>query len=68
MKLVTIKKVAVASGLHPDSIKKMITEKKITAYRQDGFNRVMINEDEFYNSFKPINNVDDGIDLDIFNV
>ena len=68
MRLQTIQKVAVASGLHYDSIKKMIQENKIKAYKQDGFKRIMIDIDEFYNSFKPINNSEDDFDLSIFNV
>lgn len=68
MKLVTIQKVSSASGLHTDSIKKMIQENKIKAYKQDGFKRIMIDIDEFYSSFKPINNNEDDFDLSIFNV
>jgi hypothetical protein len=68
MQLVTIQKASTLSGLHQDSIKKMITDNKIVAYKQDGFKRIMIDLDEFYKSFKPINNTDDGFDLSIFNV
>ena len=68
MRLQTIQKVSSASGLHYDSIKKMIAENKIKAYKQDGFKRIMIDVDEFNSSFKPINNIEDNFDLSIFNV
>ncbi len=68
MQLQTIQKVSSASGLHVDSIKKMITENKLVAYRQDGFKRIMIDADAFNSSFKPINNKCEDFDLDMFNI
>lgn len=68
MNLMTIQKLATDKGIHQDSIKKMITDKKLTAYKQDGFKRIMVDLDQFNTSFKPINETFDGFDLDIFNI
>jgi hypothetical protein len=44
----------------------MIKNKDLIAYKKDGYKRVYINIDEFNSCFKPINNIDNDIDLDKF--
>jgi len=68
MNLQTIQKISKNSGVHHTSIEKMIKDKKIIAYKQENFKRILIDLDEFNSTFKPINNLCDDFDLDIFKV
>jgi len=68
MNLQTIQKVSKNSGVHHTSIEKMIKQKRLVAYKQDGFKRILIDLDEFQSSFKPINNVCEEFDLENFMV
>lgn len=68
MKLKTLTQVRKETGVSQDSLRNMIKNKKITAYKQDGFNKIMIDLDELIRTFKPINNTDDEFDLSCFEV
>ncbi len=68
MNLQTIQKISKDSGIHHTSIEKMIKNNKLIAYKQDGFKRILIDLDEFNSTFKPINNICEDFNLDIFNI
>ena len=68
MRLQTIQKTSKDSGISPDSIRKMIKNKRIIAYKQNEFKKIMVDMDSFYSSFKPINNVCKEFDLENFMV
>lgn len=65
-KFITIQKLAQNVGVDISYIRKMIKNRDLTAYKKDGYNRIYINVDEFNSSFKPVNNIDNDIDLDKF--
>ncbi|MDD5400134.1 MAG: helix-turn-helix domain-containing protein [Sulfurimonas sp.] len=66
IKFITIQKLAQIVGIDISYIRKMIKNKDLIAYKKDGYKRVYINIDEFNSCFKPINNIDNDIDLDKF--
>ena len=68
MNLQTVQKTASDKGIHVDSVLKMIKEGRILGYKQDNFQRVMIDLDEFNSSFKPINVISKEFDMEMFKV
>jgi len=64
IKYLTIQKLAELIGVDTSYIRKMIKNKDLTAYKKDGYKRIYINIDEFNATLKPINNIDENINLD----
>ena len=62
----TIQKLADSVGLDTSYIRKMIKDKALTAYKKDGYKRIYIDVDEFNSTIKPINSIDENINLDDF--
>jgi len=63
-KFQTIQKVAKGIGVDISYIRTMIKNKDLTAYKKDGYKRIYINIDEFNATLKPINEIDENINLD----
>lgn len=68
MNLQTIQKVATNTGIHSDSIIRMIDDNKIHAYKQTDFKRILIDLDEFNLTFNAITNLNNHYDFDLFKV
>jgi len=62
----TIQKAAQDIGIDVSHIRTMIKNKDLTAHKIEGYIRIYIDIDELNASIKPINNVDEEIDLDKF--
>ena len=62
----TIQKVANDMGIDVSYIRTMIKNKDLTAHKKDGYERIYIDVDELNASIKPINNVEEEIDLEKF--
>ena len=60
----TIQKVAKDMGVDISYIRTMIKNKDLTAHKKDGYKRIYINVEELNNSIKPIDSIDETIDLD----
>ena len=63
-KFQTIQKVAEDIGVDVSYIRKMLKNKDLTAYKKEGYKRIYINIDEFNATLKPIDNIDENINLD----
>jgi len=61
---VTIQKLAELIGVDSSYIRKMLKNKDLTAYKKEGYKRIYINIDEFNATLKPIDNIDENINLD----
>ena len=64
IKYLTIQKLAELIGVDTSYIRKMIKNKDLTAYKKDGYKRIYINIEEFNATLKPIDNIDENINLD----
>jgi len=64
IKFQTIQKVAEDMGVKASSISAMIKNKDLTAHQKDGYKRIYINVEELNNSIKPIDSMDETIDLE----
>ena len=62
----TIQKLSKDVGLDTSYIRKMIKDKTLTAYKKDGYKRIYIDVNEFNSTIKPIEKVDEIINLDDF--
>ncbi|WP_455755923.1 hypothetical protein [Sulfurimonas sp.] len=60
----TIQKLASDVGIDESYIRAMIRNDDLTAYKKDGYKRIFINVDEFNETIKPVNSVDEKINLD----
>jgi hypothetical protein len=61
---VTIQKLAETVGIDPSYIRTMISNDDIKAYKMDGYKRVYVDLEEFNSIIKPINTVDEKINLE----
>ena len=66
MRYQTIQKVAEDVGVDVSYIRTMIRNKDLTAHKKEGYKRIYIDVDELNESIKPINNIDEEIDLEKF--
>jgi len=64
IKYLTIQKLAELIGVDSSYIRKMLKNKDLTAYKKEGYKRIYINIDEFNATLKPIDNIDENINLD----
>ena len=51
-------------GVDISYIRTMIKNKDLTAHKKDGYKRIYIDTEELNNSIKPINKIDETIDLE----
>ena len=63
-RFLTIQKLSEIVGVDISYIRTMIKNKDLTAYKKDGYKRIYINIDEFNATLKPINKIDENINLD----
>ena len=61
---ITIQKLAENVGVDTSYIRTMIKNKDLTAYKKDGYKRIYINVDEFNETMKAVNLIDEKINLD----
>jgi len=62
----TIQKVANDMGIDVSYIRTMIRNKDLTAHKKDGYSRIYIDVDELNASIKPIDNLEEELDLEKF--
>jgi len=64
--LQTIQKVAQDMGIDVSYIRTMIKNKDLTAHKKEGYTRIYIDVNELNSSIKPIDNIEEEIDLENF--
>jgi len=64
MSFQTIQKLANDVGIDETYIRTMIKNDDLTAYKKDGYKRIYINVDEFNETMKAVNIIDEKINLD----
>ena len=62
----TIQKLSNDVGIDISYIRKMIKDNTLTAYKKDGYKRLYINVNEFNETIKAVNIIDENINLDDF--
>lgn len=68
MSFQTIQKLSSDVGIDESYIRSMIKKQDLTAYKKDGYKRIYINVDEFNETMKAVNIIDEKINLDNFSV
>jgi hypothetical protein len=66
MNLQTIQKFANDKGIDESYVRTMIKNNNLKAYKQDGYNRIYVDVDEFNSSIRPINNAEQDYNLEKF--
>lgn len=64
----TIQKLCSDVGIDETYIRTMIKKKDLIAYKKDGYKRIYINVEEFNETMKAVNLIDEKINLDDFEV
>ncbi len=68
MSFKTIQKLANDVGIDESYIRTMIKKDDLTAYKKDGYKRIYINVEEFNETMRAVNIIDEKIDLEHFTV